>query len=521
MSQFDTDSVRDTLLVLEQALAEATNAEARRVVQLQQLAGTAQAQVEEIGQLLQSVAEMEKGTEAVAAAAAAAASGVEQLKVDSEAGFSRIESALGRMADVQNTIGQTLERVAELVGLIEQVLEASGQITAIASQTRLLSLNAAIEAARAGEHGRGFGVVAAEVRKLADHTAKANEQIGGLAEAIRAAIAASQQAMESTVSAARAVADEVQAGAGALERIQGLIVNTAGQASEIAAAVEEQSVATATIGSAARQVEQSLQATQAQLAEARNVAISRVTEQAYSVLAQWDTDGPLQQMLAHARACRSDLEAAVADILAQHKLSVEALFDTNYVELTGEAVARLERLFPVGPALAAGRFDPPKYATSYDDKLDRPLSDILDRYMDHPHVLYTTVLDLNAFAIAMPKQLMQPWTGDPAKDVAGNRVKRLFEDPIGVRAARVGLGPAAEHVPPRATRRQFAAAGCELTAAGAEAAFLVQTYARDTGDIVKDVALPLTADGQRWGTLRIGFVAAGSSFIPESGAKGS
>jgi methyl-accepting chemotaxis protein len=118
---------------------------------------------------------------------------------------------------------RTNETVLGLSSAAEKIGDVIKLISEIANQTNLLALNATIEAARAGEAGRGFAVVAAEVKKLAEQTGKATDEI-------RAQIGAIQTTSGGVVSA-----------------IQGMIVtideiNTI--ASSIAGAVEEQSAAT-------------------------------------------------------------------------------------------------------------------------------------------------------------------------------------------------------------------------------------------------------------------------------------
>jgi len=158
-----------------------------------------------------------------------------------------VSRAVSGMEVINDEVSESARAVGELGKRGEQIGQVISVINDIADQTNLLALNAAIEAARAGEHGRGFAVVADEVRKLAERTTRATEEV---TESIKAI----QQETNNAVNRMESGTTRVNEGVGlaheagqALESIVGGSKNIATMIHSIAAAAEQQNIASVDI----------------------------------------------------------------------------------------------------------------------------------------------------------------------------------------------------------------------------------------------------------------------------------
>jgi methyl-accepting chemotaxis protein len=138
---------------------------------------------------------------------------------------SDVASAGQTLLDIQQIVATSARQVQELSRLSEPITAFIDLIRQISSQTNLLALNAAIEAARAGEHGRGFAVVAEEVRRLADSSASAAEEVAKTVQFIR------QQVRE--------VSTTMDVGSARVQGIELVATAAARALEEIAAAVQQ------------------------------------------------------------------------------------------------------------------------------------------------------------------------------------------------------------------------------------------------------------------------------------------
>ena len=133
-----------------------------------------------------------------------AAETAQQAAGAADSGLETVRQTLDGMRSLRVKVGAVAEQIANLSEQTGQIGTITRAVGDLANQTNMLALNAAVEAARAGEHGKGFGVVAAEIRKLADESKRSAERIGALVEEIK-------RSTDTTVMATEASSKTVEA----------------------------------------------------------------------------------------------------------------------------------------------------------------------------------------------------------------------------------------------------------------------------------------------------------------------
>ena len=491
----------DQVLVgLDQVVAQTGVGAARNALALKSLSVGIEQAFEGMENMAAATGQIQEGVAKVAAEAGKAAQRGEQVDRLAQSGYElglQAGQANQALNDHVHAMVRQLQALSDRIG---EITEVSHVINEIADQTKLLALNAAIEASHAREHGRGFAVVAAEVKKLADHAWEQTSVIDGLVGEITSQVNAVQDTMAKSGDLVD-VATRHMGGLGqSLEEIRQLARDSSRNMDEVAVAVKAQTSQIVSLSESSRHTASGLHGVQA---EAKRVvrsteSLAGVSEQAYAFLHKIPTDTPFNRVLVQLRGVALDAQALFEQAIRNHQVSLDEVLEYRYFEYKGAAIQALSRLFDVS-RVPPGGFDPAKFGTPYDAFVDQPLGQLIDALMAREPVVNTaTIIDLNGYIPMHPTKVCQGWTGNRETDLAHNRCKKFYLG-ASLRGARVGLAQA-DHLPQRLERADLLRAGCDLGySESAAQAFLVQTYSRDTGEVVVLLTVPLFVMGQRFG----------------------
>lgn len=358
-----------------------------------------------------------------------------------------VERTLGVMSRLEHSSGQ----IGEIIGLIEDV----------ADQTNLLALNAAIEAARAGEAGRGFAVVADEVKNLSGKTSASTQQISAIIKAIQKDIREAMTSIEEEKGRVESGVINSGRASGQISTILNLASESADMINSIANATEEQSVTTAEITSKIHQVSEASNLTQGEMGKslASFGELSQTAEKIYNTVGRFKVGNYHDTIKDYAEELRDRVVTILQKSVAEGRISRDALFNSDYKPIPDT--------------------NPQKYSTSFDKLFDEIISPVQEDIVSKDKKMYYAIcVDRSGYVPSHNKRYTQPLTGDIGKDKDCNRTKRIFNDRTGIRCA---------------TNQE---------------PFLLQTYMRDTGEVMNDMSTPIIIDGKHWGGVRIGYLSA-------------
>ena len=375
-------------------------------------------------------------------------------------GMTVVQDTRDCMHQISESVNCTLETIRHLEQSSSKIGEMVILIEDIADQTNLLALNASIEAARAGDAGKGFAVVASEVKGLAEKTTHSTREIKRVVASIQQESSKAADMINKESALVQTGLLKAEQARQQLENIQNHAAESRSMIVQIATASEEQSATTQEITEKIHHISSAATATFSTMkttAEAFG-QFSDVVEQIYSTVGKFSVGNYHDTVKASIREAESEVLAVIEAALKDRTLTMEALFDRNYVPIA--------------------KTDPQKFTTKFDAFFDRMISPIQEKIVSRDsRVLYTICIDNNGYVPTHNLRYTKPLTGNPEQDKNNNRTKRIFNDRTGIRCARNTDG------------------------------FLLQTYRRDTGEILNDMSHPLVINGRHWGGIRVGYLA--------------
>jgi methyl-accepting chemotaxis protein len=248
-----------------------------------QLAGSAQAQADQIAEVSRSIEATARNVRKIAGVAGETSEAAREAIEVSQIGREAAERAAEGMSAAREMALQSLKKMKRLSESSQEIGDIVQLVSDIATKTNLLALNAAIEAARAGDHGRGFSIVAKEIRGLAASTAEATKQINARIHAIQHETNGVVVTIEHSAEQVVAQSDAAQQAGAALHHVDLVVRAIAEAVQRMSATATQQADAAALVSYSASGIAQATSHTRDRMEQMR-ASMDRLVELSQSLL---------------------------------------------------------------------------------------------------------------------------------------------------------------------------------------------------------------------------------------------
>ena len=362
------------------------------------------------------------------------------------------------------TMGKTSELITNLSKSSAKVSDIIEGIENIADQTNLLALNATIEAARAGVQGHSFAVVAEEIGKLADTTQKSTRNVIDMIESISMSTNIAQEVVPKESAQAKKIIESSVQILEDLRMILEAVEFMTDKIHEINIASKKQTTRAGDIEIYIESIAKFIRESTSDVAniyadtDVLDIQVDAMRTIANRLKFGERIEDPTREFIKFGEEFLKEVTQIFENGIEKGHITEKELFSRKYNIISG--------------------YTPPKYRSDFDRFTDEYLSGVLEKYLTmDSRIDYFAMTDDNGYCPTHNKKYSTGFSNTAILDPNLNRTKRIFDDPIGRKAAT-----------------------------NVREKYLVQMYPRDTGDFMNDLSLPFYFRGRHWGAVRIGYI---------------
>lgn len=414
--------------------------------------------VEQVSQANNAIRQAAEGAQA---AASGVRNGLERVTKSVRLGLNAAQADIATLSQEAQSMSQAL---AQAVGDAHKARASSDAIQSITREIQLLSINAGVEAARSGEAGKGFAVIAAAVKALAEQTREAtaasSAQLDLLVKAVDAVARRSQENAQ-TAQRAQAGSQTISQQIGEFDSFGRSVVELIGEIEAVSRPTRDNAEACTKAGQDLAGLVRGVDASTDNLQQAgrRTEALVAISEGILGSIAASGVRTAQSELIATVMETAGTIGALFEAALARGEIGLADLFDEAYRPVPGS--------------------DPVQHMTRFVALTDRLLPPLQEALLtSNGRIVFCAAVDRNGFLPTHNRKYAQAQGSDPVWNNANCRNRRIFDDRTGLAAAR--------------NRKPF----------------LLQSYRRDMGGgqflVMEDLSAPIMVKGRHWGAFRFG-----------------